>query len=332
MSRSSLALRVRAVLLACVCWSALVGSTKADVFHMPAGLTSLEMVPVGNLGNAPDAQTGYGAVPYTYAIGKYEITNAQWCEFLNAKASVNDPYGLYAGPFGDIDRTWSADHYVYTAKANRDNWPVSFVSFWDAARFCNWLHNAQGSGDTETGAYINIGSQSAFARQPGAKYFIPTENEWYKAAYYDPAKDGGAGYWDFPTRSDTAPTATTVADQLNVAPGSANYDHAVGGPTDVGSYNLKPSTSAYDTFDQGGNVMEWDEALIDSSSRGLRGGFWDSGAAGFLAASGRDSIYPTYENVFLGFRVASVPEPGSIMLAVAGSVFLLAYAWRRRGR
>jgi formylglycine-generating enzyme required for sulfatase activity len=117
-----------------------------------AQAVTIDFVPVGNPGNAAD-DTGYGSVTEAYRIGKYEVTNAQWREFLTAKAGVSDPYGLYntymSGPSGGIDRTWSVDHYVYSAKggdANWDNRPVNCVSFWDAARFCNWLHNGQGSG------------------------------------------------------------------------------------------------------------------------------------------------------------------------------------------
>ena len=83
------------------------------------------------------------------------------------------------------------------------------MSFWDACRFCNWLHNGQGDGDTEDGAYTLKGYRGTDGRKvkrnPGAKWFIPNEDEWYKAAYYDPQKPGGPGYWDYPTRSDTKP-------------------------------------------------------------------------------------------------------------------------------
>jgi hypothetical protein len=53
----------------------------------------IDYITVGNVGNAADA-TGYGAVGYQYQIGKYEVTNAQYAEFLNAKAKTNN-YGLY---------------------------------------------------------------------------------------------------------------------------------------------------------------------------------------------------------------------------------------------
>jgi formylglycine-generating enzyme required for sulfatase activity len=159
----------------------------------------------------------------------------------------------------------------------------------------------------------------------GTAYFIPTENEWCKAAYYDPAKVGGAGYWDYPTRSDTAPTATTVANQLGVAPGSANYNGVVGSPTNVGAYSLKPSTSAYGTFDQGGNIWEWNEALINTA-RGLRGGSWYY-ESGYLAASDRYWNLSSVEDAAIGFRVASVPEPGSLAMLLGIALTALLY-WR----
>ena len=56
------------------------------------------------------------------------------------------------------------------------NLPVTYVNYLDAVRFVNWLHNGQGNGDTETGAYTITNGQAI--RQPGARYWIPTENEW----------------------------------------------------------------------------------------------------------------------------------------------------------
>jgi formylglycine-generating enzyme required for sulfatase activity len=315
----------------------------AGLIAATAQAVTIDLVPVGNPGNANDTETGSGSVSQSYSIGKYEITNAQWREFLTAKASTSDLYGLYdtamAGTYGGIDHTWSVDHYVYTAKggdANWDNRPVNYVSFWDAARFCNWLHNGQGNGDTEHGAYENIGNQSTFARQPGAKYFIPTENEWYKAAYYDPNKGGARvpGYWDYPMMSDR-PTVPSN-DLINPDPGNnANFyispsDYTIGSPyytTKVGEF--ENSESPYGTYDQGGNVSEWIETVIENINplRGVCGGNWTN-VSGSLLAYYPSSFNPTDEDSVIGFRVASVPEPGSIILVVSGAIAGL--IWRRR--
>ncbi|OHE82108.1 MAG: hypothetical protein A3G75_12280 [Verrucomicrobia bacterium RIFCSPLOWO2_12_FULL_64_8] len=204
--------------------------------------------------------------------------------------------------------------------------PVNYVSFWDACRFTNWINNGRGEGSTETGAYSLNGVTSppndTITRNPGAKVFIPSEDEWYKAAYY---KAGGtnAGYWDYPTQSNTAPRAEGPAgtDLIN---GSANYGGAVGDLTAVGSYTAKPSDGAYGTFDQGGNVWEWNEAVFDSSFRGLRGGSVPN-AYGALRASTRYSggYDPTQEWYSVGFRVASVPEPVTLWLLALGGLALV---------
>ena len=111
---------------------------------------------------------GYGAVGYTYSIGKYEVTAGQYTEFLNAVAGA-DTYGLYntdmwsntataarsSGLPGAARRATPTQYSVAADCANR---PVNYVSFWDACRFANWLHNGQptgpqGPGTTEDGAY-----------------------------------------------------------------------------------------------------------------------------------------------------------------------------------
>jgi formylglycine-generating enzyme required for sulfatase activity len=300
----------------------------------PAMAVTIDWVTVGNPGNAADTPSNCyaascGSVSYSYYISKYEVTNAQYAEFLNAKAAA-DPLGLYHpnmgadATFGGITRSGVSGSYTYAVNAGFANKPVTFVSFYDALRFSNWLNNGQGSGDTETGAYtITVDGivNNTITRNPGAITFLTSENEWYKAAYYSP----GGTYFDYPTG--------TNAETGCVAPGSdtgnsANCRGAGGVLTDVGAYGL--SDSPYGTFDQGGNVWEWNEQIFSGSDRVVRGGSWLDLAA-YFAASNELSPDPTLEVSSLGFRVASlVPEPGQVLLVLAGGLVLAAARRQRR--
>ncbi len=118
-----------------------------------AQAVTIEMVPVGNPGNAADTRyniISVGSVAKAYQIGKYEVTAGQYTDFLNAVADA-DPNGLYStsmsiGFGANILRTGSSPTYSYSVAADWANRPVNYVSFWDAARFANWLHNGQPTG------------------------------------------------------------------------------------------------------------------------------------------------------------------------------------------
>ena len=261
-------------ILGSVCLSvcAITSLVTADVFHMPSGFTSLETVVVGDAGNPAD-ETDFGAVAYPYQIGKFEVTAAQYVEFLNAKAQSDPDGGLWnndmdttrsgSGIRCDIRRHGKKGSYTYSVAPEFANRPVNHVSFWDACRFANWLHNGQGDGDTENGAYTLNGYKGTDGRRvkrnPGAKWFVPSEDEWYKSAYYDPDKVGGAGYWDYPTRSDSKPSRDVAASNAaNYYDG--NYLDPANYFTPIGAFANSPS--AYGTFDQAGNVYEGTEGLI----------------------------------------------------------------------
>jgi len=295
----------------------------------------IDYVPVGNPGNAADS-TGYGAVAYDYKIGTHEVTNAQYAEFLNAVAQT-DTYGLYNTSMGSdarggIVRSGVSGSYTYTVKTNMGNKPVNYVSWYDAARFANWLHNSQPTGlqtlsTTEGGAYTLTGNTGLIPKESTATVWIPTENEWYKAAYYDPTASGTGNYWLYPTQSDSIPTVGTAGvngDISNPGANVANYNFGAdwnlqnGNVTTVGS---ALSDSYYGTFDQGGNVWEWNDAII-GSSRGLRGGSFNFFEVS-LRASNRSSGGPSFEDGGVGFRVASVPEPSVTVLGLLASGLLL---------
>ncbi|MFM7807917.1 MAG: SUMF1/EgtB/PvdO family nonheme iron enzyme, partial [Planctomycetota bacterium] len=153
--------------------------------------TTIETVQVGHVGNSADPTTGHGAVNYAYSIGKHEVTNAQYAAFLNAVAAT-DTHGLYvtdmADSFGGITRSGSAGSYTYATIGGRENAAVVYTDFSDACRFTNWLHNGQLSGaageaSTEDGSY-SMSAGAYVTRNAGASWVLPSEDEWYKAAYY----------------------------------------------------------------------------------------------------------------------------------------------------
>lgn len=295
---------------------------------------TIETVTVGNAGNAADT-SGYGAVAYTYDIGKYEVTNTQYAAFLNAVAAT-ETYYLYnsnmSGVLGGITRTGSSGSYTYATKSGYENKPVNYVSFWSATRFANWLNNGQGSGSTETGSYtLTSGGilDNTLTRNVGANWVVASENEWYKVAYYDPTK---GGYWLHATQSDALGQNNPFTDA-----NGANYndgDYANGGfsgpgTTDVGAY--ANAGSYYGTFDQGGNVWEWNDSII-GSNRGLRGGslFNNENA---LRSSDRGEVLPYNETPDWGFRVVSlapIPEPSTYVAVMGGVSIAVAFMRRRR--
>lgn len=265
---------------------------------MSAALAAVpETVPVGNPENKSDA-TGYGAVGYAYKIGKYEVTNAEYCEFLNAVAK-NDTRDLYDGrmaeQYGGIDRSGSAGKYAYTVKSGMAKKPVGYVTWESCARYTNWLNNGPSSTETETGGYdfksgsLKLPNHAELAKASTVKWALPTENEWYKAAYFDPSKSGGAGYWQYPGKGYTAPAANLSSDT----------------PSEAGSFTK--AVTAFGTFDQGGNQWEYNEASFDGKV-GLRGGSWYlNDNEGYMDAATRYDVlsakWPNY-----GFRVVALGE------------------------
>jgi formylglycine-generating enzyme required for sulfatase activity len=228
------------------------------------------------------------------------------------------------------------------------NRPITHVSWFDAARFANWMTNGQGTGSTETGAYTlnNATTGPAVAKNPGAAFYIPTNDEWYKAAYYSPnyGAVGVPGYYAYATQSDSPPGNIVVsgtANQANYAAGSvlavtqsSSYDSNHNYLTDVGAFS--GSGSFYGTFDQSGNVYQWndfDGLASSGSSRGLRGGSGNFDTAFMLSSSIPLSFAPSYESSGISFRLASpvassVPEIdpnslGSVLALVLGSLGLL---------
>ena len=201
----------------------------------------------------------------------------------------------------------------------------------------NWLNTSQGYqaayNFTTSGVNDNIalwspdqawqqGGENLF-RHKDAHYWLPSMDEWYKAAYYDPSS---GNYFEYPTASNTAPVGVASGDGT----GTNGNNEAVffqywdSGPADI---TQAGGLSAYGIMGMGGNVWEWDETTSDlnndyaGNTRGVRGGYWNSGSFDLRSSTYRISGSAHSGGLNMGFRVASlsdsanvVPEPGSVLV------------------
>ena len=289
--------RVRlAICLVVVCVITVANLTSADTIQ---GI-NMDFVTIGHAGNAADTRrmtdgtVGYGTVGYNYRIGKYEVTNAQWNAFT---AAAGAPIGNHTSLYTDPQQ------------------PTNRVSWYETLQFCNFLT----SGDKSKGVYQFSGTNAnpgdfLGINRDAAKatyekiYFLPTENEWYKAAYY---KSDGSGYSRHTNGLNEIPTADNG---WNYSGGSYSI------PWNVGTGTQEQNG----TFDMTGNVWEWNEALFSGPQRGMRGCALSSSSADFVTfgSSYRGYYYPDSEDEGIGFRVASIPEPATLLLLGLGGLFL----------
>jgi hypothetical protein len=309
----SMALRIllcggRVLALACLSLGWVEASyVIADDFGSGVNSFSIEFVVIGDPGNPADT-TGVpnpaGSVPYSYRIGKYEIS-----EQMIDKANALGALGITKGTRGP-DK------------------PATSVSWFEAAQFVNWLNTSTGSlpaykfdaaGEFQLWTPADPGYNAANPfRNTQAQYFLPSADEWYKAAFYDPATDT---YSDFSNGSDTPPVPVASG----TAPNTAVYDQPfVQGPADI---MLAGGASPFGTVAQAGNVWEWDETAVDLvnddpyETRGYRGADWLSGGSGnpvSLSSSFRHfARLPDASVGVIGFRVVSIPEPSALsMIAI----------------
>ena len=289
-------------------------SAHADTFGTTGNEFTIDFVTVGNTGNAADT-TGFGAVPYEYRMGTYEIS-----QDAIDKATASGMANVVAG-------AWTG------------NQPAADIDWYEAAAFVNFLNTSSG----KTVAYDLTFSNGSWSmalwsseqawtaggtnlyRNKDAFYFLPSENEWYKAAYYNAA---GTNYFLYPTASNTAPTA--VASGTNAD--TAVYQFVSFSPAVV---NAAGGLSSYGTMGQGGNIWEMNETAFDGSnnspseSRALRGGSYPNDATR-LVSSYHQATEPLDSAASIGFRVASVPEPSTYVLLLLGAGAV--YCWKFRAR
>jgi sulfatase modifying factor 1 len=282
---------------------AIAQAAHADTFGSDASTFDIDFVTIGNPGNASDDLSANpdsaGSVAQTYRIGQFAISE-DMIDKANAQSSLS-----------------------ITHDNRGANKPATSVSWFASARFVNWLNTDSGS----TPAYKFNGSTfelwqpsdagynpNNLYRNSQANYFLPSVDEWYKAAYYDPA----AGvYYDYPTGGDSVPDGIDFAGDTTFDAVFWSLHQAPNDITDVGV--LSPNGTA----GQGGNVFEWEETDSDlvndssSSGRGVRGGSWFFNSS-FLLSSNRGIVNPTDGVIFIGFRVASIPEPSTLLLSLLG--------------
>lgn len=311
-----------------------------------------ELAFVGNAGNGPDQfspgfyteSDGLGAVPYDFLIAKHEVTNAEYTEYLNAVAA-SDPNGVFntlmqTDPRGGIVQEGMDGSFTYSTKTNMGDKPVGWVSFFDACRFCNWIHNgkptgAQGNSTTEDGAYTlttdSMNLNSVF-RNPGAKCFIPSENEWHKAAFHEPGSGwiilsgpnygSPSNYWLYATRHNEIPSDAVADATGNIVTSppfdvsnignhnkGADWNGLDGNLTTVGSGG-PGNTTFYGALDMDGNVHEWTESGIGQGYRVYRGGSWAGGgswSSGGATSPPADDVLNGSPDNFFGFRTGAYP-------------------------
>ena len=289
-------------------------SVQADTFG--GGTTNeftVDFVSISQTNNAADT-TGYGAVPYNYRVGTYEISQLQITKATQV-GMANVSAGAWTNNQPAANLSWyEAAAFVNFLNTNSGKTAAYDLSFSDGS----WSMTLQSSSNAWTAGGTNL------YRNKDAYYFLPSENEWYKAAYYNLS---GTNYFLYPTASSSVPTA--------VASGTTSGTAVYGGGavTEPAAVTLAGGLSPYGTMGQGGNVVEWMESALDGSNSSASADRTVRGGNAFFPESDLRSSFRAYGAPELGastfgFRVASVPEPSTYaLLLMAGAGWLL---WKRR--
>lgn len=299
----------------------------ADSFGSGEFAFDIEFVTIGQPGNRPDTVTPSlnsaplptGTVDYAYRMGKYEISEEIIARANALSEAAGNPLGLNV----DVERGPQK--------------PATGLSWFDAARFVNWLNVDRGAPEAykfDEQDQFELWAPGDDGYNPGnpfrntrARYFLPSADEWHKAAYYDSANDR---YWLYPFGSDDPPIPVASGND----PGTAVYNQD--GPADV---HLAGGENLFGLVGMAGNVYDWEEthvSLINDTVDGRRGGRGDSWILTTtpvgLSSSDRNSALARANPGTVGIRIASVPEPSALLLALLSGALAFPLARRRRVR
>ena len=280
--------------------------TIIQTFGAGSNQFSIEFVGIGNPGNSADTSGSpnpVGSVSYAFNMGKYEVSR-DMIEKANASANL----GI-------------ALHDLSSYGGNYASRPATGIDWYSASRFVNYLNTS--SGFAAAYKYDNSGNLLLWSsndegynasnplRNSSAKYFLPSTDEWYKAAYGSPT----GNWYKYANGSNVMPEAVASG-----STGSVYNQSLLNGPADVTNAG---QLSAYGTMAQGGNALEWTETAYDGINnspneyREMRGGSWDS-LGFYLDSQTRTYFTPSDAHYDFGFRVAIVPEPSALSLLAVG--------------
>ena len=256
----------------------------------------------------PNLQTEEDMVNDEYRIMKYEVTISTYCDFLNAVAKM-DIHNLYDKRMRII-RDGFVTKFTYKPKNGYEKHPVTYINFFRAARFANWLHNGKPDGKqikgvTENGAYDMTGYMSTHSED--ARFWIPSVKEWNKAAYYSPkmsSRKKNPFYWDFGDMTLYKTDKYPIAEKPSGSKHSANYSKKLQGTTKVGAY--KKACSEYGLYDMNGNVFEWTETDRTTDMKIIRGGAWNYGG-NYILRTHITGARTKEATSGYGFRVVAAP-------------------------
>lgn len=306
-----------------------------------ADWTGFDWATIGDPGNAGydrsdpttdpiNSITGRGSIGYGYRVSTTEISSGQWVEFLNTFGDHGDPHDAARDIFAsgiERDRSYSGPGRrwkLLDGFEEAERIPVLGISWFNAARYCNWLHHGQTTDldKLEYGAYDlrDVVDNIPPERSEGARYWIPTFDEYLKAAYYDPNRfgEGQGGWWEQPNGSDTELIVGAPSDggQTNAGISDLDVDATSAEILRLGAY--VDVTSPWGLLDVSGGGSEWVDGPVGSFFFTYR---YRMGSSAIVTLGDTPTFFdaayafqagPAWAAEFSSFRVAAlVPTPAS---------------------